>query len=126
MSRRVGTRLLEGAVQDLFDSRAEARIYLFLLRHEGALGEEVIRGTRLHPRTVRELLSRMFAHQVIVRRKLKTDSIGKNPYLYFAVSPVVLLRRRAKTLEQRLNLIASYGSRQETAHVRIWVREEAS
>jgi len=128
MSRRLGTRMLESAVHELFDSRAESRIYLFLLRHEGALGEEVIRGTRLHPSTVRELLSRMYEARVVARRKLKTDSIGKNPYLYSAVPPLVLLRRRAKILERRLNLVAAYGSRQDPGVpcVRIWIQEEAA
>lgn len=126
MSSRV--RSLEDAVLELFDSRAESRIYLFLLRHDGVLSEEVIRGTRLHPSTVRELLSSMYEARVVIRRKLRTESIGKNPYLYYAVSPLVLLRRRVRILERRLNLVAAVGAPQETKEplVRIWIREGSS
>jgi transcription initiation factor IIE alpha subunit len=126
MSSRAGVRTLETAVLELFDSRAESRVYLFLLRHDGVLSDEVVRGTRLHPSTVRELLSAMYDARVISRRKLRTESIGKNPYLYYAVSPLVLLRRRVKTLERRLNLVASVASPQngDEPMVRIWIRGE--
>jgi transcription initiation factor IIE alpha subunit len=128
MSSRVGVRALETAVLELFDSRAESRVYLFLLRHDGVLSEEVIRGTRLHPSTVRELLSSMYEARVVSRRKLRTESIGKNPYLYYAVSPLVLLRRRVKTLERRLNLVAAVASPQDAGEpvVRISIREDAA
>ena len=126
MSSLVGARSLETAVLELFDSRAESRVYLFLLRHDGVLSEEVVRGTRLHPSTVRELLSSMYDARVISRRKLRTESIGKNPYLYYAVSPLVLLRRRVRTLERRLNLVAAVASPQDAGEpiVRIWIRGE--
>lgn len=97
---------IETAVHELLDSRAESRIYIYLLRKDGARSEEVIRGTRLHPSTVRELLSKMYAQRVIFREKIRTETIGKNPYLYRAVSPIVLLRRRVKVIESRLNKIA--------------------
>ena len=129
MSPRHGNRSLEAAVHELFDSQAESRVYLFLLRHDGVLSDEVIRGTRLHPSTVRELLAQMHSRHLISRKKLKTESIGKNPYLYYAVSPLVLVRRRAKTLERRLNALTAFASDQDTGvhRVRIWIhREDAS
>jgi hypothetical protein len=49
----------------------------------------------------------MYAQKVIFREKIRTETIGKNPYLYRAVSPIVLLRRRVKIIETRLNKIAS-------------------
>jgi predicted transcriptional regulator len=97
---------IETAVYELLDSRAESRIYVFLLRNKEARSDDIIRGTNLHPSTVRELLSKMYTRKIIFRKKIHTESIGKNPYLYQAVSPVVLLQRRVKILEMRLNKIA--------------------
>jgi hypothetical protein len=49
----------------------------------------------------------MYENKIIFREKIKTDSIGKNPYLYGAISPIVLLQRRVKIIESRLNKIAN-------------------
>jgi predicted DNA-binding transcriptional regulator len=98
---------IETAVHELLDSRAESRIYVYLLRKNRARSEEIIRGTKLHPSTVRELLSKMYDNKIIFREKIKTDRIGKNPYLYGAVSPIQLLQRRVKIIESRLNMIAN-------------------
>ena len=98
---------IETAVNELLDSRAESRIYVYLLRKNGARSDEIIRGTKLHPSTVRELLSKMYNNKIIYREKIKTETIGKNPYLYGAVSPVILLQRRVKIIETRLNRIAN-------------------
>lgn len=98
---------IETAVHELLDSRAESRIYIYLLRKNAARSEEIIRGTKLHPSTVRELLSKMYDNKIIFRKKIKTDGIGKNPYLYVAVSPITLLQRRVKIIESRLNKIAN-------------------
>jgi predicted DNA-binding transcriptional regulator len=98
---------IETAVHELLDSRAESRIYVYLLRKNRARSEEIIRGTKLHPSTVRELLSKMYDNKIIFREKIKTDRIGKNPYLYGAVSPIQLLQRRVKIIESRLNTIAN-------------------
>jgi len=98
---------IETAVHELLDSRAESRIYVYLLRKNGARSDDIINGTKLHPSTVRELLSKMYTQKVIYRQKIKTDTIGKNPYLYGAVSPIILLQRRVKIIESRLNKIAN-------------------
>lgn len=98
---------IETAVNELLDSRAESRIYVYLLRKNGARSDEIIRGTKLHPSTVRELLSKMYDKKIIYRKKIKTETIGKNPFLYGAISPVILLQRRVKIIETRLNKIAS-------------------
>jgi predicted ATP-dependent Lon-type protease len=49
----------------------------------------------------------MYANKIICREKIKTETIGKNPYLYSAISPVILLQRRVKVIETRLNMIAN-------------------
>jgi predicted transcriptional regulator len=98
---------IETAVHELLDSRAESRIYVYVLRKNGARSDDIINGTKLHPSTVRELLSKMYTQKVIYRQKIKTETIGKNPYLYGAVSPIILLQRRVKIIESRLNKIAN-------------------
>jgi predicted transcriptional regulator len=98
---------IETAVHELLDSRAESRIYVYLLKKKGARSDDIINGTKLHPSTVRELLSKMYTQKVIYRQKIKTETIGKNPYLYGAVSPIILLQRRVKIIESRLNKIAN-------------------
>jgi len=102
---------IETAVHELLDSRAESRIYVYLLRKNGARSNEIIRGTKLHPSTVRELLSKMYENKIIFREKIKTETIGKNPYLYGAISPIILLQRRVKIIESRLNKIANLTSK---------------
>lgn len=57
------------------------------------------------------MLSKMYENKIIFREKLKTEGIGKNPYLYGAVSPLVLLQRRVKIIESRLNKIANLTSK---------------
>jgi predicted DNA-binding transcriptional regulator len=104
-SRSSINKNIETAVNELLDSRAESRIYIYLLRKNGARSDEIIRGTQLHPSTVRELLSKMYDNKIIYREKIKTETIGKNPYLYGAISPVILLKRRVKIIETRLNKI---------------------
>jgi predicted transcriptional regulator len=111
----------ERAVHEILKSRAESRIYVYLLRKNGARSEEIIKGTKLHPSTVRELLSKMHSQKLIYREKQKNDSIGKNPYLYRAVSPVKLLQRKAKEIEDRLNKLATLTDRKDgrSRYVRI-------
>lgn len=105
---------IETAVHELLDSRAESRIYIYLLRKNGARSEEIIRGTKLHPSTVRELLSKMYENKTIVREKIKTQGIGNNPYFYRAISPLRLLQRRVRILESRLNKIATLTGKTST------------
>ena len=101
---------IETAVNELLDSRAESRIYIYLLQKNQARSDDIIRGTKLHPSTVRELLSKMYTNKIVYREKIKTETVGKNPYLYRVVSPVVLLKRRVKIIETRLNIIANLTS----------------
>jgi predicted DNA-binding transcriptional regulator len=111
----------ERAVYEILKSRAESRIYIYLLRKNGARSEDIIKGTKLHPSTVRELLSKMYDQKLIYREKLKNESIGKNPYFYRATSPVKLLQKKAKEIEDRLNKIATLTDKKDsnTKYVKI-------
>ena len=116
---------IETAVHELLDSRAESRIYVYILRKNGARSDGIINGTKLHPSTVRELLSKMYTQKVIYRQKIKTESIGKNPYLYCAVSPIILLQRRVKIIESRLNKIANLtGKTNGNKYVQITIDQQ--
>ena len=125
---RTGTnrdKSIERAVNDILKSRARSRIYIYLLRKNGARTEEIIKGTRLHPSTVRETLSKMFELN-IYREKIKNDSIGKNPFIYYPISPIELLKRHASEIEDRLNKLASLASKEKIKNykpVRIRIRE---
>ena len=119
-------RNTELAVHEILRSGAESRIYVYLLRKNGARSEDIIKGTKLHPSTVRELLSKMYNQKIIYREKLKNDSIGKNPYLYRPVSPIKLLQKKAKELENRLNKLAALTGKKEgsTKFVRIKIYDQ--
>lgn len=104
---------LEQAVQDILKSRARSRIYVYLLRKKGARTEDIIKGTKLHPSTVRETLSKMYDQKLIFRKKIKNDSIGKNPYLYFPIPPIELLKRHASEIEDRLNKLVNLSFSKE-------------
>ncbi len=109
----IRNKKLEDAVQDLLKSRARSRIYVYLLKKNGARTEQIIKGTKLHPSTVRETLSKMYDQKLIYRKKIKNQSIGKNPYLYYPISPISLLKKRAYILEDSLNKIANLTSGKE-------------
>ena len=128
---RTGTnrdKSIEKAVNDILKSRARSRIYIYLLRKNGAKTEEIIKGTRLHPSTVRETLSKMYELKLIYREKIKNDSIGKNPYIFYPIPPIELLKRHASEIEDRLNKLASLASRDKIKNyrpVRIRIHERA-
>ena len=110
---------IEKAVNDILKSRARSRIYVYLLRKNGARTEQIIKGTKLHPSTVREILSKMHDQNLIYRKKIKNDSIGKNPYIYYPISPIKLLKKHVREVEDRLNKIASLAfSREELRNYR--------
>jgi len=93
-------------VHDILKSRARARIYVYLINRNGAKSEQIIKGTKLHPSTVREMLSQMHDKKLIYRKKIQKGSIGKNPYMYFAIPPLELLKRYRSEMEDRLNRLA--------------------
>ena len=115
----------ERAIRTILKSRAESKIYLFLLRKNGARTEEIIKGTKLHPSTVRELLSKMHHRKLICRKKLKNDSIGKNPFLYHAVTPLELLQRYIRDMESQLNTIVNLGASDKDHVVKINITKQS-
>ena len=98
---------IELAIREVLKSTSRARIYLYLLRHNGAKTEQIIKGSKLHPSTVRETLSKMNEQKIIYRKKQKNESIGKNPYLYYPISPLDLLKKYTNEIEEKLTKIAN-------------------
>jgi predicted DNA-binding transcriptional regulator len=98
---------IEKTVHDILKTRAKSLIYIYLLRKNGVKSEQIIKGTKLHPSTVRETLSAMYNQKLIFREKEKNDSIGKNPYIYYPISPIELLKRHANEMEESLNKLAN-------------------
>ncbi|MFH1101135.1 MAG: helix-turn-helix domain-containing protein [Methanobacteriota archaeon] len=109
------------AVRELLKSEAESRIYLYLLKKNGAKSDDITKGTKLHPSTVRELLSKMHAHHLIHREKLKNDNIGKHPYLYYAAPPRHLLRQYITEIEHKLTKIANLDTPNSTNNTRVHI-----
>jgi len=101
---------IESAIKDILKSPSRARIYLYLLRNNGAKTEEIIKGSKLHPSTVRETLSKMNEQKIIYREKEKNDSIGKNPFIYYPISPLNLLKKYTKEIEDKLTKIANLSN----------------
>ena len=98
---------IESAIQEILKSTSRAKIYLYLLKNKEAKTEDIIKGTKLHPSTVRETLSKMNKQKLIYRKKLKTDTIGKNPFIYYAIPPIDLLKKYTNEIEEKLNKIAN-------------------
>jgi sugar-specific transcriptional regulator TrmB len=123
-------KFIERTVFDILKSKAQSRIYSFLIRTEGAKAEDIIRGTRLHPSTVRETLSEMFTHELIFRRKLRNQSIGKNPFVYYPIPPNELIRRYSKEIEEKLNrfvnLISTKKKTKHNRYVKIRINDEGN
>jgi len=108
-----GRKNLEKTVNDILKSKARSRIYIYLLRKNGARTDQIIKGTKLHPSTVRETLSKMHSQKLIFRKKIKNDTIGKNPYMYYPLHPVELLKRYSAEIENRLNRLAALALKNE-------------
>jgi predicted transcriptional regulator len=126
-SRSIRDKNIETIVNDLLKSRARSKIYIFLLKKNGAKTEDIIKGTKLHPSTIRETLLKMYEQKQIFRKKEKNDSIGKNPYIYYPIPPIQLLKIHAKDIEEKLNRIANLGSKNNLGGfktVKIKINEE--
>jgi len=120
---------LEKTIRDIIKSKAQSRIYLFLLRKNHSRTQDIIKGTRLHPSTVREALVQMHQKHLIRREKIQNDSIGKNPYIYSPLPPVLLIKKYIEDMEHRLNTLVHLTGQQKnkttpSIHIHIITKEE--
>jgi predicted transcriptional regulator len=116
---------LENSVKIILKSKAKSKIYIFLLKKNGAKTEDIIKGTNLHPSTIRKLLSEMFEQKIIYRKKIKNGAVGKNPYIYHCIKPLKLLKEYLYEVEDKLNQIANLETQKKPNQnsVKIIVKE---
>lgn len=123
--QRIGIKAdknLEKTINDILKSRARSRIYLYLLKKNCAKTEEIIKGTKLHPSTVRETLLKMYSQQLIFRTKIKNETIGKNPFMYYPLPLIELLKRYSQEIENRLNKLVNLAIQKENNEINLAVK----
>lgn len=82
---------------------AKAKAYVYLVKKGRATAEQVARGADLYPTTAREVLTKMAESGIVKREKLDTNGAGRKPFLYTAISPSELIKKRANEIEQILS-----------------------
>ena len=92
---------------------AKSKVYLYLLKKKRATAKEIIEEAGLYPTTVREVLTEMVKEGVLEREKLKIENAGRNPYVYNAVSPLEIIKKRITVLEKGVSELLSLDSPKE-------------
>ncbi|MFQ5888102.1 MAG: helix-turn-helix domain-containing protein, partial [Candidatus Hydrothermarchaeales archaeon] len=85
------------------DTESKAKIYLYLRKRGKSTSTEIAKGANLYPSSVREALVEMTKAGIATREKLVKEGAGKNPYVYEAISPTDLLKKKVDKIENRLN-----------------------
>ena len=91
------------ALQWLNIGEAKAKAYIYLVRKGRATAEEVAEGAGLYPTTAREVLNGLSDAGIVEREKLNTNGAGRKPFLYTAIPPSELLKKRVYDIEQTLS-----------------------
>ncbi len=105
---------ISSLVATLFEKRAFARIYLYLLRHPKSEADSIISGTKLHPSTVRDALVKMNSAGDVTRKKGETETVGKKPYVYSAVNLKEIAVARMRDIERKVNAIFRHADAETT------------
>jgi predicted transcriptional regulator len=98
---------LVGLVKFFLDTETKSKIYLFLRKNGRSTSPEIAKGANLHPSSVREALKEMSQGGILKREKLEVEGAGKRPYVYEAISPVELVRKKAGGIEEILNRVSN-------------------
>ncbi len=85
------------------DSEAKSKIYLYLRKKGPSTSQDIAKGSNLYPSSARESLSEMTKKGILTRKKLKTEGAGKKPYIYEAIPPVDLIKKKIGGIESKLN-----------------------
>lgn len=91
------------ALQWLNIGEAKAKAYIYLVRKGKATAEEVAQGAGLYPTTAREVLNKLADAAIVRREKLDTEGAGRKPFVYTAIPPSELLRKRVHNVEHTLS-----------------------
>lgn len=91
------------ALQWLNIGEAKAKAYIYLVRKGEATAEEVAEGAGLYPTTAREVLNSLSDARIVKREKMNTNGAGRKPFMYTAIPPSELLKKRVHDVEQTLS-----------------------
>lgn len=91
------------ALQWLNIGEAKAKAYVYLVRKGEATAEEVAEGAGLYPTTAREVLNSLSDARIVKREKMNTNGAGRKPFMYTAIPPSELLKKRVHDVEQTLS-----------------------
>lgn len=91
------------ALQWLNIGEAKAKAYVYLVTKGKATSEEVAEGAGLYPTTSRDVLNWLSDSGIVKREKLETNGAGRKPFVYTAIPPSELLKRRVSQVEQTLS-----------------------
>ena len=91
------------ALQWLNIGEAKAKAYIYLVRKGEATAEAVAEGAGLYPTTARDVLNRLSDAGIVKREKLDTEGAGRKPFVYRAIPPSELLKKRVYDIEQTLS-----------------------
>lgn len=94
---------LVGILKFFLDSETKSKIYLYLRKSGPATAQETAKGANLYPSSAREALVSMAKSRIVTRSKLEVEGAGKKPYVYDAIEPSELLKRKISGIETRLN-----------------------
>ena len=95
------------------DSEAKSKIYLYLRNSGQAISKDIAKGANLYPSSTREALADMTKNGVVLRTKLDVEGTGKKPFVYEAISPTELLKKRASKIEEGISRLLNLGGREE-------------
>lgn len=102
-SKSNGDERILRALKWLNIGEAKAKAYIYLVKKGKATAEEVAEGAGLYPTTAREVLNSMAESGIAEREKMDTDGAGRKPFLYTAIPPSELLKKRVHDIEQTLS-----------------------
>ncbi|MEE8359046.1 MAG: helix-turn-helix domain-containing protein [Candidatus Hydrothermarchaeales archaeon] len=94
---------LVNVLKFFLDTESKAKIYLYLRKNGKSTSREIAKGANLYPSSAREALIEMTKTGITKREKLKKEGVGKNPYIYEAISPIELTKKKIDKIEKRLN-----------------------
>jgi len=105
-----GKDTLEKIITEIFSSKTKARIYIYLMMNSRGTSDDVAKGANLYPSTVREALLSMYEEGLVSREKEAHHGAGKNPYVYYAVNPVDVIKSYIAGVEKKVTALMNIES----------------
>jgi len=99
-----------GVLKFFLDSEAKSKIYLYLRKKGPSTSQDISKGANLYSSSTREALAEMTKKGTVTREKLETEGIGKKPYIYEAIPPGELIKKKIGGIESKLNKLLNLDS----------------